>query len=233
MSTIALFRSSGLRRRAARRGERPLVAGGDPSASWVVMILGAADLVVAQLSAEAQQEIYADGPDTHVCVVLTPHAAAERVDGGRRLSGEWFPASGCLHAAWGMFGFPIAEGDVGVAAIPVQRAAGQGHLAHRRHARYRQQPGDGTGRVRAGPPRAAAGGRDRGLSAGPDRAHLHDRPLPGDGLCRAGPRHGAGGPASRLVHHVPAAERLPGVPDRHRRGVRQDRRGPAAGPPVR
>lgn len=94
------------------------LAGGDPSASWVVMILGAADLVVAQLPVEAQQEIYADGPDTHVCVVLTPHATAERVDGGWRLSGEWFPASGCLHAAWGMFGFPIAEGDVGVAAIP-------------------------------------------------------------------------------------------------------------------
>lgn len=94
------------------------LACGDPSASWVVMILGAADLVVGQMSAEARQEIYADGPDTHVCVVLTPHATAERVGGGWRLSGEWFPASGCLHSSWGVFGFPIAEGDVGVAAIP-------------------------------------------------------------------------------------------------------------------
>ncbi|HEX8868747.1 MAG TPA: acyl-CoA dehydrogenase family protein [Lentzea sp.] len=94
------------------------LAHGDPSASWVVMILGAADLVVAQLASEAQQEIYADGPDTHVCVVLTPHATAERVNGGWRLSGEWVPASGCLHSSWGVFGFPIAEGDAGVAAIP-------------------------------------------------------------------------------------------------------------------
>jgi len=95
------------------------LAHGDPSASWVVMILGAADLVVAQLSSEAQREIYADGPDTHVCVVLTPHATAERVDGGWRMSGEWFPASGCLHSSWGVFGFPIAPGQVGVAAIPM------------------------------------------------------------------------------------------------------------------
>ncbi|MDT7781847.1 MAG: 3-hydroxy-9,10-secoandrosta,3,5(10)-triene-9,17-dione monooxygenase, partial [Pseudonocardiales bacterium] len=94
------------------------LAHGDPSASWVAMILGAADLVVAQMSPEAQREIYADGPDTHVCVVLTPHATAERVDGGWRMSGEWFPASGCLHSSWGVFGFPMAEGDASVAAIP-------------------------------------------------------------------------------------------------------------------
>jgi 3-hydroxy-9,10-secoandrosta-1,3,5(10)-triene-9,17-dione monooxygenase len=96
------------------------LAHGDPSASWVVMILGAADLVVAQLPEQAQQEIYADGPDTHVCVVLTPRATARRVDGGWRLTGEWAPASGCLHSSWGVFGFPIAEGDPGVAAIPLR-----------------------------------------------------------------------------------------------------------------
>ncbi|MGW4210036.1 acyl-CoA dehydrogenase family protein [Lentzea sp. NPDC004789] len=95
------------------------LAHGDPSASWVVMILGAADLVVAQLSSQAQREIYADGPDTHVCIVLTPHATAERADGGWRMSGEWVPASGCLHSSWGLFGFPIAPDQVGVAAIPM------------------------------------------------------------------------------------------------------------------
>ena len=94
------------------------LAHGDPSAAWVVMILGAADLVVGQMSPAAQREIYAGGPDTGVCVVLTPHATAERLDGGWRLSGEWFPASGCLHAEWGVFGFPVAEGDVGVALRP-------------------------------------------------------------------------------------------------------------------
>lgn len=83
------------------------------------MILGAADLVVGQMSFAAQREIYADGPDTGVCVALTPHATAVRCGGGWRLSGEWFPASGCLHATWGVFGFPIAEGEVGVAAIPL------------------------------------------------------------------------------------------------------------------
>lgn len=96
------------------------LAKGDPSASWVVMILGAADLVAGRLSEQAQREIYAGGPDTHVCVVLTPHSTARRVDGGWRLTGEWFPASGCLHARWGLFGFPLAEGEAGIAAIPVE-----------------------------------------------------------------------------------------------------------------
>ncbi|MFS8098575.1 acyl-CoA dehydrogenase family protein [Lentzea alba] len=95
------------------------LAKGDPSAAWVVMILGAGDLLAGRFSEDVQHEIYAEGPDTHVCTVLTPRATAERVDGGWRLNGEWFPSSGCLHAAWALVGFPVGENDLRVALIPV------------------------------------------------------------------------------------------------------------------
>ncbi|MFI6102091.1 acyl-CoA dehydrogenase family protein [Lentzea sp. NPDC051213] len=95
------------------------LAKGDPSAAWVVMILNQGDLLTGRFSEDVQREIYADGPDTHVCTVLTPRSTAQRVDGGWRLNGEWFPASGCLHATWALVGFPLAEADSAVAAVPL------------------------------------------------------------------------------------------------------------------
>lgn len=95
------------------------LAKGDPSAAWVVMILGAGDLLTRRLPEDVQREIYAEGPDTHVCTVLTPRATAERIEGGWRLTGEWFPSSGCLHSTWALVGFPLGEKDSGVAAVPL------------------------------------------------------------------------------------------------------------------
>ncbi|WP_086665326.1 acyl-CoA dehydrogenase family protein [Lentzea kentuckyensis] len=95
------------------------LAKGDPSAAWVVMILGAGDQLAGRFPAHVQREIYGGGPDTHICTVLTPRAKAERVDGGWRLTGEWFPASGCLHATWALVGFPIGAEDQGVALVPL------------------------------------------------------------------------------------------------------------------
>lgn len=95
------------------------LAKGDPSAAWVVMILNAGDLLAGRLPGNVQCEIYADGPDAHVCTVLTPRARAERVDGGWRLTGEWFPASGCLHATWALLGFPVGAENQGVALVPL------------------------------------------------------------------------------------------------------------------
>jgi alkylation response protein AidB-like acyl-CoA dehydrogenase len=95
------------------------LAKGDPSAAWVVMILGAGDLLARRFPEGVQREIYADGPATHICTVLTPRSTAERVDGGWRLTGEWFPSSGCLHATWALVGFPAGENDQRVALVPL------------------------------------------------------------------------------------------------------------------
>ena len=85
------------------------VAKGDPSAGWVVMILGSAAWISGLYPEQAQRELYADGPDTRVCAVFTPHATARRVENGWLISGNWAPSSGCLHAKWAVLGFPLTD----------------------------------------------------------------------------------------------------------------------------
>ncbi|MGC7098194.1 acyl-CoA dehydrogenase family protein [Amycolatopsis lurida] len=98
------------------------LAHGDPAASWVVMILGSADWITGLYPESAQREVYADGPDTRVCAVLTPHSTARPVDGGWLLNGSWAPASGCLHAQWAIVGFPMSEKDGnGLALVPMRQ----------------------------------------------------------------------------------------------------------------
>ena len=77
---------------------------GDPSASWLVMILGVGDWLTGQFDLRAQREVYATGPDTTVCQVLAPKARSTRTEGGWLISGSWAPASGCRHADWAMLG---------------------------------------------------------------------------------------------------------------------------------
>lgn len=93
------------------------IAKADPAASWVVMILGSADWLTALYPEQAQAEVYADGPDTRVCAVLTPHSTARRVHGGWVLNGRWAPSSGCLHAQWSVLGFPLSDGETGSAEV--------------------------------------------------------------------------------------------------------------------
>ena len=45
---------------------------------------------------EAQQEVFANGPDTRVSIMLAPSSMAAEVAGGYRLSGEWRYNSGSL-----------------------------------------------------------------------------------------------------------------------------------------
>jgi alkylation response protein AidB-like acyl-CoA dehydrogenase len=90
---------------------------GDASAGWLVLILGCGDWLTGLFPDQAQEEVFSTGPDTKVCQVLTPKAAARRVDGGWRVSGNWAPASGCLHSGWAMLGMSLPEhGDDPVGA---------------------------------------------------------------------------------------------------------------------
>lgn len=95
------------------------VAKADPSAGWVVMILGSGAFISGMFPARAQEELYADGPDTRVCTVLAPRSTARQVDGGWVLTGRWAPASGCLHSQWAMLGFPCADGEGALALVPM------------------------------------------------------------------------------------------------------------------
>ncbi|MDI2031414.1 acyl-CoA dehydrogenase family protein [Saccharopolyspora sp. TS4A08] len=95
------------------------IAKADPSAGWVVMILGSGAFISGLFPARAQEEVYADGPDASVCTVLAPRSTARQVDGGWVLSGRWAPASGCLHAQWAMLGFPGGDGGGSLALVPM------------------------------------------------------------------------------------------------------------------
>lgn len=95
------------------------VSKADPSAGWVVMILGSGAFISGLFPARGQEEVYADGPDTRVCTVLAPRSTARQVDGGWALSGRWAPASGCLHSQWAMLGFPGGDGEAALALVPM------------------------------------------------------------------------------------------------------------------
>jgi 3-hydroxy-9,10-secoandrosta-1,3,5(10)-triene-9,17-dione monooxygenase len=91
---------------------------GDPSAGWLALILGSGDWLTGLFSDAAQEEVFASGPDTRICQVLTPKAEAAPVDGGWRISGRWAPASGCLHSQWAMLGVALPD-DAAFALVPM------------------------------------------------------------------------------------------------------------------
>ena len=59
-----------------------LLAQGDMSTAWVVSNLGSHHRNLVWWPAQAQEEVWATGPDTVVSVVLAPTCTVEKVDGG-------------------------------------------------------------------------------------------------------------------------------------------------------
>lgn len=71
----------------------------DGSAAWIAAF-GSANTYTAALSVEAQEIMYADGPDQVFAGGLHPVQEARRVEGGYNVSGRWKFASGCMGADW-------------------------------------------------------------------------------------------------------------------------------------
>ncbi|MBE9376284.1 acyl-CoA dehydrogenase [Saccharopolyspora sp. HNM0983] len=90
----------------------------DPAAGWLVMILGVGDWLTAQFDVRAQREVFATGPDTSTCQVLTPKGSSTRTGGGWLVSGSWAPASGCRHARWAMLGTRQPDGSSALVLVP-------------------------------------------------------------------------------------------------------------------
>ena len=76
----------------------------DGAASWVLMVLTAHDWMMGSMSEQAQDEVYAEGPDTVIPGSLAPAGSAVEVDGGWRVSGRWPFASGAVHGHWYLVG---------------------------------------------------------------------------------------------------------------------------------
>lgn len=70
---------------------------------------------------QAQDEIWADGPDTIVSSSFAPRGVARRVDGGYLLSGTWDYSSGVDHAEWVQLGFRVEgpEGMTFLGLVPI------------------------------------------------------------------------------------------------------------------
>lgn len=71
----------------------------DGSSAWVAAF-GSANTYTAALPYEAQQIMYAGGPDQVFAGGLHPVQKAVRAEGGWRVSGRWKFASGCMGADW-------------------------------------------------------------------------------------------------------------------------------------
>ena len=89
----------------------------DGSAAWVAAF-GSANTYTAALSVEAQEVMYAEGPDQVFAGGLHPVQEAVRVDGGYRVSGRWKFASGCMGADWIGVGIAGRGPEDGPDAVP-------------------------------------------------------------------------------------------------------------------
>ncbi|WP_433386873.1 acyl-CoA dehydrogenase family protein [Micromonospora sp. KLBMP9576] len=95
-----------------RTGLRVLeaLARADGSTGWTVMIGAETPHLLAMLSRDRFDKIYADGPDVVAGGGFAPQGRAEPTDGGFRVTGRWAFASGSRHADW-LFGNCLLTGD--------------------------------------------------------------------------------------------------------------------------
>ena len=82
------------------------------STAWVYSVTAWQSWVVATVGFEAQEEVWASGPQSVISGTYGPNPKQQtvaRVDRGFRLSGRWGFASGCDHADWHLVQFLALE----------------------------------------------------------------------------------------------------------------------------
>ncbi|NNH74252.1 flavin-dependent monooxygenase [Nocardia uniformis] len=75
-----------------------------PSSAWVASVLGAHPWQLALFTDQAQQDVWAENPDTLVSSSYAPTGKLKPVEGGYEMSGRWSFSSGCDHAQWVFLG---------------------------------------------------------------------------------------------------------------------------------
>ena len=81
-----------------------MVASACGSTGWVSSVLGVHPWHLGLFSAQAQEDVWGDDPDTIASSSYAPVGRATPVDGGFRFSGRWSFSSGCDHATWNLLG---------------------------------------------------------------------------------------------------------------------------------
>jgi alkylation response protein AidB-like acyl-CoA dehydrogenase len=97
------------------------VAEADGGTSWVVTLCNGCAWLASLFAERAQDDAWADNPGAKVSGVLAPTAESVKVDGGFRVTGQWFWNSGSWHADWAVLGIPI-ERTVAEAAMLIDTA---------------------------------------------------------------------------------------------------------------
>ena len=77
---------------------------GCASTGWVYAVLGEHQWLLASYPLQAQIDVWGEDPLAVASSSLAPRAAAERVPGGWRLSGDYPFSSGSSHAQWAVIG---------------------------------------------------------------------------------------------------------------------------------
>jgi alkylation response protein AidB-like acyl-CoA dehydrogenase len=70
------------------------------SVGWLIGQVALGHVVLGYLSADAREQIYADGPDVYVAGAAAPKGRAVRMPQGITVSGRWPLVSGSRHAEW-------------------------------------------------------------------------------------------------------------------------------------
>ena len=83
--------------------------------AWCYSLWGVHNWWAGYYPPEAQEELYADGPDVITSSALASvSATAEPASGGYRVSGHWQFSSGCDYAAWLFASAPSVNGPLGL-----------------------------------------------------------------------------------------------------------------------
>lgn len=77
---------------------------GCTSTSWLSSFLNSHGWVVAHFPVQAQEDVWAEGPDVNIGGIFAPMGTVTEVDGGYRMSGRWPWSSGVSHNSWTILG---------------------------------------------------------------------------------------------------------------------------------
>ena len=83
------------------------------SSAWCYALWTVHNWWLGHFPAQAQEEVFADGPDVLACSALNPTCGtADPAPGGWRISGQWSYSSGCDAASWVMVAAPRPGGHI-------------------------------------------------------------------------------------------------------------------------
>src|SRR5207244_1853089 len=96
---------------------------GCASSAWVYAVLAEHQWILAQYPEKAQIDVWGADPLAVAASSLAPRAAAQRTEGGWRLTGRYSFSSGCDHAQWAILGGYLGSYSLPPVAIALGRRA--------------------------------------------------------------------------------------------------------------